>query len=355
MSIIIKMMDKDNTGFRLVSVIEPVDLHVLPYDKVKPSKPCIIVRHGLTALNKTYDLEGNAYIMNEAGDTISKIDFKDVSIGMPEGLAFPGAVIEDSMKGASLTTSIHPVRELGAVHIDDSEDRDCGVLLKRWDAEGSSLGGYFDGYFKGLPCITSVMIRQFKAYAKPEIIEEIRKTGEWPETKLAMLKANNDLVDPPLTTVTLKENGEIDIASEGQIKLHSPLLPSLEASWRKLTSHLGVDTAVLLSNTLCTYVIDKGRPVYGCVNGQNLKYTRVIVDGKVVLACTGNTAFPSDAQSFKIEGLQKAWEELSTDYQWFEFTPTGDTRTVDTFEIRPTGDFNDLVEGKPIANPSKVI
>lgn len=347
MNVIIKMMDADNKGFRLLTVGEPVDVHVRAFDEASMTNPSLTVNHGVSPSTKSYPLVGNAYIMNEAGDTISKIDFVEVSKGMAPGSG--KNMVAMAFKGDSLYLTA------GNGNGVDPEEHDYGTILTHWEALDNKLGVYIEGFLKTPEELTSVIIRRYKVYAKQDIIEELRKMGTFPEAKLAMLKANNDLVDPPLTTVTLKENGDTEIASAGQITLHRPVRPGFEECWHKLTSHLGLDTAVLLSNTLCTYVIDKGQPAYACVNGQNIKHTRVIVGGKVVLACSGNTAFPSDSQSFKTEGLKQAWDELRTDYQWFTFAPAGDTRTVDVFGIQPTGNFNDLVDGKSLLNPVEVI
>lgn len=220
MNVVIKMMDADNTGFRLLTVTEPVDVHVKAYNPPAFQKPVLVVGYGLTALNKTYDVNGNVYIMNEAGDTISKVDYADVSKGMPAESKQP----TETMVGTGLTLNIKPVRELGPVHIDDDENRDFGVLLKKWAKEGDQIGGYFDGNFKTLESITSIMVRQYKAYAKPDIIEEIRKAEEWPALKIEMLVANEKLVNPPLvevavseTSVEVKSNGDLQINSSGPL------------------------------------------------------------------------------------------------------------------------------------------
>lgn len=73
MNLIVKMMDQDNKSFRMVAVGAPVDITV----NLSTPTPHLLVNHGVPGFNKTYPLKGNAYIMNEKGETVSKIDAKD--------------------------------------------------------------------------------------------------------------------------------------------------------------------------------------------------------------------------------------------------------------------------------------
>lgn len=74
----IKMMDETGKGFRLVSVEEPVDIQVISGDQ-----PRIVVHRAIASLTRGFPLVNNAYIMNAAGDTISKIDYNEVKSGKP--------------------------------------------------------------------------------------------------------------------------------------------------------------------------------------------------------------------------------------------------------------------------------
>lgn len=346
MNVIIKMMDADNKGFRLLTVGEPVDVHVKAFDEASMTNPSITVNHGVSPLTKTYPLVGNTYIMNEAGDTISKIDFADVSKGMPKDNA--KNLVTMAFQGAGLSLPL-PLRTSEP----DPEELDHGTILTKWADVNNQMGVYIDGYFKTPTDLTSVIIRRYKVYAKPDIIEELRKLGTFPEAKLAMLKANNDLVDPPLSTVTVKENGEIDITSDGEITVVTP--KTQYPIWDKVMSHLSAKCACALTELASIWVIDKSAKVYACVNGTTSKFTRAIVAGEVIGAYHADTMYPSTAQAYDTQGLKQAWEEQNPAYEWFEFMPSGNARSIDLIEIQPSGDFNDLVANKAMPKPIEVI
>lgn len=76
MPVHVKMLDKDGVGFRLITVEDPVCLQLIATDPNIGDYP--VIRVGIPpAPVMNYPLTGDAYVMNENGETISKVAYKD--------------------------------------------------------------------------------------------------------------------------------------------------------------------------------------------------------------------------------------------------------------------------------------
>lgn len=216
MNLIIKLMDRDNKGFRLISVGEPIDIHVKPRQGDSNWGPHLLVNHSIPSLSKSYPLTGNVYIMNEAGDTVSKIDAKDFGVEPGMGSLYKeqlttGAAsfnINDALgidptsvvaKAREIFYAAHPeIREaLAKVNLIpggafEEEELDSGTILAKF---GEKVGAYLDGHFVDAHALTSRDIKRFKVYAKPEMVKQLREEGLIPESKLNMLENNDKLVN----------------------------------------------------------------------------------------------------------------------------------------------------------------
>lgn len=76
MPVHVKMLDKDGVGFRQITVQDPACLQLVATDPDIGDYPVLRVGHASSGIIN-YPLTNDAYIMNEAGGTISKINFKD--------------------------------------------------------------------------------------------------------------------------------------------------------------------------------------------------------------------------------------------------------------------------------------
>jgi hypothetical protein len=218
MSMTIKMLDETGKGFRLVSVGEPVDIQVISGDE-----PRIVVHQAIASLSRGFPLVNNAYIMNAAGDTISKIDYKEVKSGQPgmgdwyreafrEGSAtvdIPSLVGADPEKIIEAARAIffnanpHLREQLASAGLapgglsevlknaqeEQLGEEDCGTILAIFPGM-SGYGAYLGGDYHEVHALTARQIRSYTVYAKPETIEDLRKTGLVPETKLKLLAEN---------------------------------------------------------------------------------------------------------------------------------------------------------------------
>lgn len=76
MSVHVKMLDKDGVGFRFVTVEDPVCIQLIPTDPDIGGYPVLrIGRPPAPIIN--YPLTNDAYVMNDAGETISKVSLKE--------------------------------------------------------------------------------------------------------------------------------------------------------------------------------------------------------------------------------------------------------------------------------------
>lgn len=214
----IKMLDATGKGFRLVSVGEPVDIQVISGDE-----PRIVVHQAIASLSRGYPLVNNAYIMNAAGDTISKIDYKEVKSGQPgmgdwyreafrEGnvtVDIPSLIGADPEKIVAAARAIffnanpHLREQLAAAGLAPGElsevlkqaqeeqlgEEDCGTILAIFPGM-SGYGVYLGGEHVDVNALTARQIRSYTVYAKPETIDDLRKAGLIPETKLKLLAEN---------------------------------------------------------------------------------------------------------------------------------------------------------------------
>ena len=235
MSMTIKMLDETGKGFRLVSVGEPVDIQVISGDS-----PRIVVHQAIASLSRGYPLVNNAYIMNAAGDTISKIDYKEIKSGQPgmgglyretlrEGSAIvdiPSLIGADPEKIVEAARAIffnanpHLREQLAAADLapgglsevlknaqeEQLGEEDCGTILAIFPGM-SGYGAYLGGEYVDVHALTARQIRSYTVYAKPETIEDLRKTGLTPETKLKLLAENATKVSgEPYKSVTERLN-----------------------------------------------------------------------------------------------------------------------------------------------------
>lgn len=214
----IKMLDETGKGFRLVSVGEPVDIQVISGDE-----PRLVVHQAIASLSRGFPLVNNAYIMNAAGDTISKIDYKEVKSGQPgmgglyrealhEGtktVDIPSLIGADPEKIVATARDIffaanpHLREDLATAGLtpgglsevlknaqeEQLGEEDCGTILAIFPGM-SGYGVYLGGEYVDVNALTARQIRSYTVYAKPETIDDLRKAGLIPETKLKLLAEN---------------------------------------------------------------------------------------------------------------------------------------------------------------------
>lgn len=256
MSMTIKMLDETGKGFRLVSVGEPVDIQVISGDT-----PRIVVHQAIASLSRGYPLVNNAYIMNAAGDTISKIDYKEVKSGQPgmgglyrealhegtETVDIPSLIGADPEKIVAAARDIffaanpHLREQLATAGLtpgglsevlkntQDEElgEDDCGTILAIFPGM-SGYGVYLGGEHIDVHALTARQIRRYTVYAKPETITDLRKTGFIPETKLKLLEEN-----------AVKVNGESTKSVADRLNQYAGVEELLPAYYNEVFEHLG--------------------------------------------------------------------------------------------------------------------
>ena len=245
MSMTIKMLDETGKGFRLVSVGEPVDIQVISGDS-----PRIVVHQAIASLSRGFPLVNNAYIMNAAGDTISKIDYKEVKSGQPgmgdwyrEAFREGSATVDiPSLVGADPEKIIEAARAIffnanphlreqlaeaglapgGLTEVlknaqeEQLGEEDCGTILAIFPGM-ASYGVYLGGEYVDVNALTARQIRAYTVYAKPEAIDDLRKTELIPETKLKLLAENEVKVNgkPNKGAVdTLKQYAGVEVIEQ---------------------------------------------------------------------------------------------------------------------------------------------
>lgn len=220
MELIVKLMDSDNKGFRIITVTEPVDFQVTASDPELGGRPSFRINHLMRAMHRAVPIEGNVYVMNTAGDTISKVDAKDLGIKSGMGGLYREALREGSMTvdipslvGADPEKIIEAARAIffnANPHLREELTK-AGLTLGSVTAiadnpdtydEGTALfsgpmgkGAYLGGEFVDANALTAPHIRSYKVFATPEMVEELRKEGIIPETKLALLAKHYEEVN----------------------------------------------------------------------------------------------------------------------------------------------------------------
>lgn len=178
MTVHIKMFLQDGVSFRLLTAENPINIQVVVSDPELGGYPVLRV----TNPPATHVLSGDAYIMNDKGDTISKIDFK----------TFTKAISRESIKPISRN--------------DEPEELITGTPIFKPEKleehhRGAEYGAFIGMDFYPFYCISPALVREHGVYASDEIIEALKKTKLVSYVFLSLLKANADKYNPAVQTM----------------------------------------------------------------------------------------------------------------------------------------------------------
>lgn len=179
MTVHIKMFLQDGISFRLLTAENPINIQAVVSDPELGGYPVLRV----TNPPATHVLSGDTYIMNDKGDTISKIDFK----------AFTKAIDRESIKPISCTAD-EPKEVIAGTPIFKPEKMEE-------QHRGAEFGAFIGMDFYPFYCIAPSLVREYGVYASDEIIEQLRKTKLVSYVFLALLKENAKKYNPEVRTI----------------------------------------------------------------------------------------------------------------------------------------------------------
>lgn len=192
MTVHVKMLLKDGVSFRLLTAVDPVNIQVIAADPELGGVPVLTISNPPSK----HVIAADAWIMNEKGDTISKIDYKALTkVGYIEPMkpiAQPDAP-EELIAG----TPIFKPEKLEEQH------------------RGAEYGAFIGMDFYPFYCISPTLVREHGVYASDEIIEALKKTKLVSYVFLSLLKANADKYNPALQTVQV--GGESNLVEKSVI------------------------------------------------------------------------------------------------------------------------------------------
>lgn len=189
MTVHVKMLLKDGVSFRLLTAVDPVNIQVIASDPDLDGVPVLTVSNPPSK----HIIANDAWIMNEKGDTISKIDFKALTkVGAPEPIK-PIIYAEKTVDVIAGTPIFKPEKM-------EEQHR------------GAEFGAFIGMDFYPFYCIAPSLVREYGVYASDEIIEQLRKTKLVSYVFLALLKENAEKYNPEARTIHV--GGESSLANK---------------------------------------------------------------------------------------------------------------------------------------------
>lgn len=180
MTVHVKMLLKDGVSFRLLTAVDPVNIQVIASDPDLGGVPVLTVSNPPSK----HIIANDAWIMNEKGDTISKIDYKALTkVGTPEPIK-PITYAEKTVDVIAGTPIFKPEKM-------EEQHR------------GAEFGAFIGMDFYPFYCIAPSLVREYGVYASDEIIEQLRKTKLVSYVFLALLKENAEKYNPEMQTLTV--------------------------------------------------------------------------------------------------------------------------------------------------------
>lgn len=178
MTVHVKMLLKDGVSFRLLTAVDPVNIQVIASDPDLDGVPVLTVSNPPSK----HIIANDAWIMNEKGDTISKIDFKALTkVGTPEPIK-PIIYAEKTVDVIAGTPIFKPEKM-------EEQHR------------GAEFGAFIGMDFYPFYCIAPSLVREYGVYASDEIIEQLRKTKLVSYVFLALLKENAEKYNPEVRVI----------------------------------------------------------------------------------------------------------------------------------------------------------
>ena len=325
MSMTVKMLDEAGKGFRLVTVDEPVDIQVISGDQ-----PRLVIHQAIASLTRGFPLVNNAYIMNAAGETVSKIDYKEVKSGQP-GI---GNFYCEAMTGNTATISLGGMLGVDPKEITDeirdaflktyphlrealdktSQEvvRDFGTILANFKdyGDGTIYGAYLEGTFWEANKLTTKQIGEYGVYAKEDVIKHLRDTGMYPESKLSMLASNDKLVN-----AKPEPDGEAP-APEG---------PKSEADlWVDVIGHLDSGLVAPAMGSINTLTMGDRIDIYGAVvSNDNYKEFFIITGNKIHIMYSGDKVYRAEDVADHTSELFGCYKSQEPKCKWYHFSRDG--------------------------------
>jgi len=240
MTVHVKMLLKDGVSFRLLTAVDPVNIQVIASDPDLGGVPVLTVSNPPSK----HIIANDAWIMNEKGDTISKIDYKALTkVGTPEPIK-PITYAEKTVDVIAGTPIFKPEKM-------EEQHR------------GAEFGAFIGLDFYPFYCIAPSLVREYGVYASDEIIEQLRKTKLVSYVFLTLLKENAEKYNPESKTITVTEVGKPWFlnSKEALGAIEEVLSPeSLEACEKQLTddpdvTFVIVHTPEIVSNLLSSVLV----------------------------------------------------------------------------------------------------
>jgi len=248
------MLLKDGVSFRLLTAVDPVNIQVIASDPDLNNLPVLSISNPPSK----HVIANDAWIMNEKGDTISKIDYK----ALLKGSKFE-KVNGEWVEHSSDNSSIKPIATA-----EKTVDVIAGTPIFKPEKmeeqhRGAEFGAFIGMDFYPFYCIAPSLVREYGVYASDEIIEQLRKTRLVSYVFLSLLKENAEKYNPEVQTINVTDTAKPwFLNSKEAISAMEAVLPpeSLEACEKQLiddpdVAFVIVHTPEIVSNLLSSVLV----------------------------------------------------------------------------------------------------